>query len=188
MKNLILAVLILFSFKSYAWIADLNADIISESFSTKTEQTSSRQFISFSALGDVGKTESARYYLGWGVISATAKDAISSPSVDQSFATLDMGPTFRMHFDKNGLYCLSFTYAIFGKGTLTTAGVSEAIRGSSYHLKFSIEPQVTERLFIGFSLNYFAASYNKSVVNAVETDVSYKVTRMFPMLALSYRY
>lgn len=188
MKSLLIAALFLFSFKSQAWIADVNADIISEAASTTSESKTSRQFIAVGVLGDLGKGERARYYLGWGIISASAKDTNSSPAYEQTLSTLDMGPTFRMHFDPRGLYTATFTYAIFAKGTLATAATDEKLTGSSYHLKFAIEPSVTERLFIGFALNYYSASYSKSVASSVESDVSYKMTRMFPSFSLSYRY
>lgn len=188
MKNLFLAVLFFFTLKSQAWMADLNADLSSEAITTTSDQKNSAQFISLGVLGDLGKGETMRYYLGWGIISASSKNTNATAGVDQTFSTLDMGPTFRVHFDKRGLYTGTLTYALFAKGTLATGAVSEAITGSSMHLKFAIEPEVTERFFIGFALNYYSATYSKSVVNSTESSVSYKVIRTFPSLSLSYRY
>jgi len=99
-----------------------------------------------------------------------------------------MGPMFRMHFDNHGLYTMTVTYALFAKGSLEKSGVKETISGTSIHLKFAVEPQVTERFFIGFAVNYYSASYNKSTVSSTESDVSYKFQRTFPSFSLSYRY
>lgn len=174
--------------KSYAWMVDLNADLSSEAITTASDQKTSAQFLSLGVLGDLGKSETMKYYLGWGIISASSKNTNSTAGVDQSFSTLDMGPTFRVHFDKKGLYTGTLTYALFAKGTLVTGATSEAISGSSMHLKFAVEPEVTERFFIGFALNYYSATYTKSVLNSTESSVSYKVQRTFPSFSLSYRY
>jgi hypothetical protein len=188
MKSFFFALLLLFSTKSFAWMADLTADIVSEAFTTASEQKTTRQFISIDAVGDLGKSETFKYYLGWEIISASFKDSNSAPSVDQTISSLDMGPVFRMHFDRNGIYSFSFNYGVYAKGSLSTAAGSEKLTGTSMHLKFAAEPQISEHFNIGFALNYYAASYGKSVLGTTESSVSYKTQRMFPSLSVSYRY
>lgn len=188
MKFLISAILFLSSARSFAWMVDFNSDLVTESFSTNTEQKSSRQFFMLGILGDLGRYERTRYYLGWGVISAATKDTNDSAGVDQKFSTLDMGPIFRVNFGSRSLYSLTLVYALFAKGKLDTSGTEENITGTSYVAKFAIEPEITENFRLGFGLNYYAAQYSKSVTNSVETDVSYKTNRMFPSISLSLAY
>lgn len=186
MKLFFYVFFILFSVKSNAWMLDLNSDLVTESFKTASEQKNSRQFFLLGALGDLGRYDKTRYYLGWSVISAATQDTNEAANIDQKFSTMDMGPILRIGFGSRGLYSLTLVYSLFAQGKLDTNGASEKLTGSSYLAKFSMEPEVTENFRLGFGLNYYAAQYSKSVSNSVETDVSYKMQRMFPSLSLSY--
>lgn len=188
MKKIFPLLLFLFGIKSHAWMVDLNSDLVTESFTTSSEQKSSRQFFLLGFMGDLGRYEKTYYYLGWGVISAATKDTNETAGIDQKFSTLDMGPIFRINFGSRALYSLTLVYALFAKGQLDTGSASEKITGSSYLAKFAIEPEINENFRLGFGLNYYAAQYSKSVTDSVETDVSYKTQRMFPSISLSFGY
>lgn len=188
MKPLALVLLLLFAKNANAWIVDFNSDFVTETFNTTSDQKNSRQFFLLGALGDLGRYEKTRFYMGWGVISAATKDENTSASIDQKFSTMDTGPMFRINFGSRALYSTTLIYSLFTKGKLDNSGSSSDITGTSFLAKFAIEPEINENFRVGFAMNYYSAQYNKSVSNSVESDVSYKIQRMFPSISLSFGY
>ncbi len=166
---------------------ELNANFATDAFTTAAEQKTARQFYLLGLLGDVHTGDRTSTYVGWGVISAGAKDT-SASGTEQTFSSLDTGPLFRMGFGNRGTYSLSALYALVAKGKLDSGARSEALTGSSYLIKFAIEPEVADKVCVGFAMNYYAASFSKSVMNSVESDVSYKIQRTFPSISFSYRF
>jgi hypothetical protein len=188
MKLFFSLLLIFFSARSQAWMIDLDTDFATDAFTTAQEQKNSRTFFQLGMLGDINKGDSVSSYVGWGVISAAAKDTNEKAGVDQTFSTMDTGPLFRFGFGSRGVYSVSLMYSLVAKGKLDQNGTSGDLTGSSYLFKFAIEPEVAEKIYVGFAMNYYAASYSKSVTSSVESDVSYKIQRTFPSISFSYRF
>ncbi len=188
MKFLICLAFLFISLKSQAWMIDLNAELGSDTLSTTSEEKDTRQTYFLGVLGDISKGDTASTFVGWGVINANVKNTNNVAGTDQTFSTLDTGPLFRLGLGSRGTYSFSLMYALVAKGKLDSGGTSGAITGSSYLIKFAIEPEVADKVCVGFAMNYYAASYSKSVTSSVESNISYKIQRTFPSVSLTYRF
>lgn len=175
---------------SQAFMLDLNGNMFQDAQTTATDSKSAKTFIGVAALGDIAKSDVGTFHLGWSIISMSQKTDVGTTS-SESFSSLDMGPEFRWAFDKKGLFSVSLVYGVLAKGTYQSgvgSSTSETVSGTNLFFKFAIEPEISERWHLGFAMNYYSVQYKLSVVNSVETSVSYKNTWTFPSISATYRY
>jgi hypothetical protein len=144
-------------------------------------------FGSLGILADLSKSDNARINFGFNVLSVSSKSEIGT-NASETFSSIDMGPSLRWTIDSRKLFSLTAVYSVYGKGKYETAVKSETINGTSYYMKFSVEPQMTDNLYLGFAVNYYASTYGTSVSNSVESTVSYKSSWIFPSFSLALRY
>lgn len=173
--------------KAQAFLVDLNLNNSTDALKTTSDSNISKQFYSLGLFGDIGKTNYGSFYFGWYAISFAQKNEMGT-SESETYSTLDMGPVFRWSMDRRRIFSLSLMYAVSCKGKYKSASLDETISGSSYFIKISMEPDVTDSLSLGVSFNYYTSSYNLSVSNSTESTISYTNNSMFPSLSLNYRF
>lgn len=176
------------SLQSHAVLLDIGSGIFQGSFEHTSEQTNSKSQNAFGVFANLSNaTNYVGVNIGWYMFSFSSKENFPS-AIDHSLSSNDMGPALRWQIDKQKLYSLTLAYGIICRGGYNDGSTDEALTGESYLLKFAVEPMVTERVFVGVGLNYYVANYKTSVVNSLQSEVSYKNTIFYPSLSFSYRY
>lgn len=170
-----------------AAMLDLNLGLTQKSLSTTYDSKVSYSNIAFAFYAHLGKPESSSgLMLGWSYNSFSHNENITG-FVDQTITSSDTGPAYRYYLQRDYLfYSLSAAYGIVTKGNYKSGATEESISGESYMVKASLETRMTERFYLGFSLNMYSANYKISVVNSVQSDVSYKDSWTYPALSLGY--
>jgi hypothetical protein len=189
MKYLVLIlVLISLATQAQAFLLDLNSGIMQGSTSHNTDQSSSRSFNSLGLFANLGKSESPTgILLGWYVLSLSNTDKFPA-TVDQTLSSTDMGPAVRWQIDKHQIFSLTYAYGIICKGKYKDATTDESLTGESHFIKLAAEPEIAEHIFLGAAINYYTSNYKTSLVNSVQTNVSYKNTWIYPSISFSFRY
>ncbi len=186
MRILIFVVVIFFGFASQAFLLDFNLDAFDGNLSTTSDSKNSRLFGSIGLMADLSKSDSVRINFGFSLINVHLKNELGS-NASESLTSLDMGPSIRWNIDDHKLYSLSAVYGVFAKGKYESSGISQSLTGNSYYFKFAIEPEVSERIHLGFALNYYSVQYGSAVINSVESSVAYKNSWFFPSISLAFR-
>lgn len=186
MKPLFFLVILFFHGLAHAVVVDIGVTQFSHSFTQLTDTKTSQTFVNFSLMANITKGEPKKLNFGWTIISVASQVETSTSS--EKLSSLDMGPVIRWAMDQRRLFVFTFAYGVYAKGKFDTLTTSEALTGTSLHAKFAIEPQVTDTFNLGVSLNYYAPSFNKAVLNATETDVSYKGSQIFPAISMAFHY
>ena len=186
-----LFIFVLLSFlasNSHAFLIDLNAGIMQGGFSRTTEQNIGRSINSIGLFANLGRSENfSGFLLGWYMSSVRNTDSYQGV-LDQTLTSSDMGPSFRWQYQSKQIYSITYAYGIICKGNFSDSIVSEETNGESHLIKLSIESNLGEKFLIGFALNQYTANYKTSLVNSVQSSVSYKNSSTFPSLSLSYNY
>jgi hypothetical protein len=190
-KITILSFLTFFFFSSanHAALIDLNFGLTTKSLSTTYDSKISYSNNALAFYANLGRSEaSSGVMLGWNFSSLSHKENISG-FIDQTVTSTDTGPAFRIYKQRDYLmFSLGLAYGIVCKGKYVTSTVDEEISGESYMLKATMETRLGEKFWLGFSLNMFNANYKISVVNSVQSDVSYKNTWTYPAFSLGYQF
>lgn len=175
----ILLVLFLVSFQARAGtLVELGGTYISENLKTGSSSTSTRYFYNLGVLFSLKK----RVWGGWNYSGFSQNDT-GTPEI--KISSMDTGPYMKWQFGRNEIYSASFAYNILSKATADIGNGSEEWRGTSFWLQLGFMPEVKDGLHLGASLNYYAASYNKSVINGTESNISYSKSWIFPLLSLT---
>ena len=171
-----------------ALLFDLNLGVLQGSFDHSGEQINSKSVNSLGLFSNLSNSESMLgINIGWYMLAVTSKE-VFPPTVNQSLTSNDMGPAIRWQIDRQKRFSLTMAYGIICRGSYSNGIVDESLTGESYLLKFAIEPEFSDKYFIGFGLNYYVANYKTLVLNSVQSNVSYKNSLFFPSLSFSYRY
>lgn len=186
MKLLLFFYIVIFQALANAVIIDIGASQFSQSFTQNAESKSALTFMNLSLMANITKGEPKKINFGWSIISVSTQ--LETTTTSEKLSSLDMGPVIRWAIDQRRLYVLTLAYSVYSKGTFETLTTSENLTGTSIHAKFALEPQLTDTFGLGVSLNYYSPSYNKSVLNSSESDVSYKGSHIFPAISMAFFY
>lgn len=177
-----------FTTPAFALLLDINSNVSLGNLTTSSAQTSNKMVNAFGVFANLSRKEaSSRLQIGWYILSFSSKDYIPSV-VNQTLDSSDMGPAVRWDIDKRGFYSLTFAYGVICKGSLYDGSTTSSLSGVSYLVKASIEPQITDRLYIGGAINYYSATYDTSVVGSTQSTISYQNNLIYPSISLAYRY
>jgi len=187
MMKFIFFILISFHISAFGFLADLNLNLDQGGFNPGNENKSVQSLNLLGLFANLGKSESnAAVYLGWFITNLKSVQSIAGGPAATLIST-DMGPAIRWQITPQ-LISLSYFYGIICKGNYTDGLTNEDISGESHLLKFSLEPGLSDRYFVGIGLNYYVSNYKTSVQNNIQSAVAYKNTKIFPSLAFSFRY
>lgn len=157
-----------------------------------TDSDSSSDKLAFSATknitfigGEIGKKKQT--IIGQNIGSMSRSDSIGGAQAT-SISTLEAGPRLQYFFDEEKTFYLSGAYNIYVKGTRQLAGVSEEIRGSSYHMAAGYHLKISRSFYLGFSMNYYSLALTSKTVSTTETKISDSYTSIFPALEFSLRF
>lgn len=172
---------------SFAVVADLNLGLAQGGFSRVTDQNVTRSINSFGIFANLGKPDAnSGFLLGWYMSAIKNSDAFPGV-IDQTLTSSDMGPSFRWQTLNRQIFSVTYAYGIICKGNFSDSTVSEEINGESHLLKLAIESNLSERFVIGIAVNLYTANYKTSLINSVQSSVSYKNNWTYPSISLSYR-
>lgn len=135
--------------------------------------------------GEIGKKKQA--IVGQNIGSMTRSDGIGGASAT-TITTLEVGPRLQYFFDEPKTFYMSAAYNIYVKGTRQLAGVSEEIRGSSYHVAAGYHHKISRAFYLGFSMNYYGLALTSKTVSTTETKISDSYTSIFPAIEFSLRF
>lgn len=165
-------------------LLDFGATYSGDTFTATSQTQTTQYFYNVSALFALDR--SMRWTVGWTFFGISKAE--TAESVTSNYSSLDMGPALRWNIDKGNMFSLTGAYGYLAKGIYTLDSVSERWEGTSLFGQFAVQIPVQEgRLSLGLSLNYYAASYSKKIVNSVESTHSAQKSWIFPMLSLTWR-
>lgn len=163
-------------------VVDINYFMFTDTMKYSGTYSSSKTNYNLAVVVDVSK----KIYIGWNIFGMTVSDKISSPSVTQKYAAADMGPCFRWKIDSKKMYSLNFAYLLSSTTTFTNSSTTEKWRGVPMLVRFSIEPEISEKMHMGLSLGYYMMSATEKVVTNTTSTVSYSRNWIYPSFSLSY--
>lgn len=185
-------ILLLLTFLSpaigHGFFLDLNTIYFSDSFATTgNTQTNSRLLYDIAVGIDIDNK--GRFNIGWNVASLSATDTTGGAST--TFTTLDMGPRIGYFISKDQAWSINLGYLLIATGTYKPgAATEEKLRGATIKVDIGYMPQISDAMYFGLKLNYYAPAFKESLDSAgtVITKVTYNRAFMFPSLAFSYRF
>lgn len=188
LRILVTYIFLCFAQQAHALFIDFGSNLSLGNFNYTTAQTNNKTFTNAGLFANLSKAEyTARVQIGWYLLSYSGQENFPG-SITQTLNSNDMGPALRWSIDRRGRFSVTAVYGVICKGTLSDGTTSESLSGESLLIKFTIEPDVSERFFIGGALNYYSASYKTSVIGTTQSNVNYQNNYIFPSLSLSYRY
>lgn len=128
-------------------------------------------------------TKGKRFFVGWNVLGvSTSQDSGSGTPI--TYASTDMGPRLVV-LSKSGTWMGALSYNLrnttsYDPGT----GTAENLKGTSLFVELGYLPELNDTWRLGVKLNYYAPSFNESVVNdTTYSQVSYSKTTLFPSIS-----
>lgn len=165
-------------------LIDVGAAYSADTLTTSSDSANTQYFYNVSALFNLDRR--ARWNMGW--VFFGISQTSTAASVDTTYTSLDMGPALRWNIDKGGIFSLTAAYGYLAKGTYSSGSTEEDWEGTSLFGQFSIQAPISEeKLYIGLSINYYAANYTQKTVSNVESSTDTQKTWIFPMVSLTWR-
>ncbi|MGZ3742671.1 MAG: hypothetical protein ACXWRE_08300 [Pseudobdellovibrionaceae bacterium] len=164
-------------------LLDFGAYFSTDTFKTSTDSANTQYFYNFDVLFNLD--HSKQWNMGWTVFGISQKNTLAG--VESAYSSFDIGPALRWNIDKPGIFSFTLAYGYLAKGQYTSGTTPEAWTGTSYLGQFAMQAPVGESFFLGFSLNYYAASYSKKVVNSIESSNTAQKSWIFPMISFTWR-
>ncbi len=182
-KYFIISSLILcFAGTAQSAVFDLNLFYDSGALTTASAANDNKMFIEGAAMFDVMKNP--RLVVGWsyGMFSTTDADS-------NAISTSDMGPRLGWFIDRTQWWSLFLTYNLLASAAYSpSGGTAQTWRGTSLKFDVGWSPEVSDNLFIGIRLNYYAATYSESLEGSSNYEtISYTRSFIYPSFSLSYR-
>lgn len=159
-------------------LLDVSGIYLSDSLVTPTNRTSSQMYYGLGALLDLKKN----LWVGWNYSGFSQSQTVSTTT---TFTSTDMGLGIKWQVGRSKLYNIGAAYNFLAKGVYSDGTTTENWEGTSFLLSFGVAPEVSERLFLGVSLNYYSATYTKKIVSSVESSASNSKSWIFPMFSIS---
>lgn len=135
--------------------------------------------------GEIGKKKQS--IIGQNIGSMGRTDSTLGATAT-TISTLEVGPRYQYFFDELKTFYFSVAYNIYVKGTRQLAGVSEEIRGSSYHIASGYHFKISRSFYLGFSMNYYSLALTSKTVGSTETKISDSYSSIFPAIEFSLRF
>lgn len=158
---------------------DLNGTYISDSTTTSSSASDSRVGYGLGVLFNIDKA----IWGGWSYSGFNHSDTVGSTTT--ALSAQDTGPTFKWQFGRGKLYQFGLTYNIVSRASYSSGTTNQDWEGSSYLVYFGAMPEISNGWRVGFSLNYYSASYTKKKISNVESAASFSKTWLYPTVGIS---
>lgn len=182
----ILFLFLLYSTHSYGGFFFQN----STNYTTDSDNSSDK--LTYSSLknitfigGGIGKKKQT--FVGQNIGYMSRSDSVGG-ATPTTMSTLEVGPRLQYFFDEAKTFYLMGAYNIYVKGTRVLAGVSQEIRGSSYHAGMGYHFKVSRSFYLGVSMNYYGLALTSKTVGTTETKISDSYSSVFGALEFSLRF
>ena len=164
---------------------ELDGFLSTDNFKNSETTADSKSVYSLDFLANLDNKK--QFYAGFHVGQVAVTETLASTTTT-TFSSLDMGPFIAYMFDQKGSFSLSLGYNVKSTGTYNDGTNLAAGSGTSVLASFGVMPAFGENFYLGFKLNYYAATYTKEVVTTTASDISYTRTLVYPTFGLAWRY
>ncbi len=162
------------------FLLETTGSYLTDSTAVTNTDTSSRTVYNIGLLFTLSKS----VWGGWNYMGLSQSDTVTNTTT--TYSTVDTGPSIKYFFGKGDVFSLSATYNFTSKASYQSGTASsQDWTGTSYLIAFGMNPEVTEGLHIGVTLNYYAAAYTKKVISSTESSTSNSKSMVFPALSLT---
>jgi hypothetical protein len=182
---LLLLICCLISSASFAEVLlDFGGTYFAETFKTPSDSGNTQYFYNVDVLFNLDHR--GQWNLGWTVFGISQNSTVAG--VDTTYSSLDIGPALRWNIDKSEIYSLTVAYGYSAKGNYNSGGNPEDWAGTSYLAQFAVQAPVRDdKFYVGFNINYYAASYIQKTINSVVSSNTAQKTWIFPMISFTWR-
>lgn len=175
---------ILASSASAEMMIDFGFAYSSDSLHKTTDTTNANTFYNVDLLFNLDNRRA--FNVGWMVYGISQTSAASSTTT--TYSSMDMGPAIRWNIDRSGIFSTTLAYGYLARGTYGATGATdEKWEGTSYFAQMAAQIPLSERFYMGVSLNYYGASYSQKTVSNVESSNDSTKTWIFPMFSLTWK-
>jgi hypothetical protein len=175
---------VLFSGQAMASSLDANFFYFSDSLAESITTSSTHTYFDLSAMMNVDKR--GNFQVGW---SYSSFSVATTGTADTTYAATEMGPRLGWLIDKNLTWGLFVTYNLQTAATYETTSSNATWRGTSLKGEFGYTPAVSENLFMGAKLVYYAPSYTEQLVGTTTfSTISYSRAIIYPAFSIIYRW
>lgn len=189
MAKVLLLVFSALSFVTSVARADALAEIdgMMDMHSLKSTNTEAFSQSLYSAGFYLGSGKKGRMYFGVLYLMGAVSDKQESGT--NTFSNQDIMLSFKWFMDKRGVFSFTGAYGVTAKATYK-AGTEDAEKwsGTSMLGKFTVAPELSDTLSLGFSLTYYMGSFSEKRVETVASTVSNSRGYTGPSLTLYYRW
>ena len=177
----VLGALTTMSRSAYAYL-ELNAFYASDNFVNSSTTNNTKLLYDVSLGFAVDKKE--HYLIGW---NYTGHSTTNATTTTESYSSTQMGPRFIVSFDKAKMFSLGFTYNLQTQASFNNGSQTYTWKGSAMKADFGVNFPMGDNSFIGFRLNYSAASYKEQLIGTTNyTVVAYTRTFMYPSIYMFF--
>lgn len=159
-------------------LVDAGGTYLTDNIVSSTTNNSSKYGYGVGVLFSINKN----WWGGWGYSGFSFNE--TNAGATTTLTGQDTGPTLLWQFGKNRVFNIGATYNILSQANYSISSGAQAWTGTSFAIRLGAAPELKEGLRIGFSLNYFSASYSKKKVNNVESGASYSRNWLYPAIGL----
>ncbi len=165
--------------------AEINFIYLSSGLVASSTSTSSNMGFDLSTYFPIDNKD--QFFAGWQVFYLSASSVTTST---ETLGIQNISPAIRWAMGDRGIMTLSFSYCLNGKATYANGTTTEAWSGTAMFAQLAFNPQISENWNADLALNYFSASFSKSVdsTTLVESAVSYSKSFIFPTIGFRYRF
>ncbi|HEY8272615.1 MAG TPA: hypothetical protein VIG33_17105 [Pseudobdellovibrionaceae bacterium] len=162
---------------------DFSAIYSMDKLNASSEAANTQYFYNVDVLFNIDRR--MQWNVGWSVLGISQTSTLDGATA--TYSSFDIGPALRWNIDKAGIFSMTLAYGYLAKGQYNSGNTLETWTGSSYFGQFAVQAPIADKLYVGFSLNYYAAGYSKKVVDSVESSSTAQKNWIFPMISFTWR-
>jgi hypothetical protein len=162
---------------------DFGFNYSSDTLTTTAETANTQYFYNLNVLFNLDRKMT--WNMGWIVMGIN--QVSTAASVESTYTSFDFGPALRWNIDKDGIFSTTIGYGYIAKGTYSSGSTEQTWQGTSLFGQFAIQAPIRDdKFYMGFSLNYYSATYPTKIVSSVESANEGAKTWIFPMISITW--